>query len=58
MPISGKVAEVNAALENSPEVVNTSPYGEGWMMVVEPSQPEELKGLLTSQAYRQQLTKS
>jgi glycine cleavage system H protein len=55
MPISGKIAEVNSALENSPEMVNTSPYDQGWMIVVEPSQPEELKGLLTSQAYREKL---
>jgi glycine cleavage system H protein len=55
MPISGKVVEINTALENSPELVNTSPYDQGWMIVVEPSQPEELKGLLSVQAYREKL---
>ena len=55
MPISGKIAEINSALENSPEVVNTSPYDQGWMIVVEPSQPEELKGLLASRVYREKL---
>ncbi|MGE5258241.1 MAG: glycine cleavage system protein GcvH [Hyphomicrobiales bacterium] len=55
MPIGGKIAEINSALENSPEVVNTSPYDQGWMIVVEPSQPDELKGLLTNQAYREKL---
>ena len=55
MPIAGKVVEINAALENSPETVNTSPYDQGWMILVEPSQPEELKGLLSMQAYRDRL---
>jgi len=55
MPIGGTVVEVNTALENSPELVNTSPYEQGWMIVVEPSQSEELKGLLSVQAYRDQL---
>jgi len=55
MPISGKVVEINAALENSPELVNTGPYDQGWMIVVEPSQAEEIKGLLNVQAYHEKL---
>jgi len=55
MPIGGKVVEINAALENSPELVNTGPYDQGWMIVIEPSQPEELKALLSVQAYREKL---
>ena len=55
MPIGGKIAEINSALENSPETVNTSPYDQGWMIVVEPAQPNELKGLLTSRTYREKL---
>lgn len=55
MPIGGKIAEINSALENSPEVVNTSPYDQGWMIVVEPSDAKELNGLLTVQAYRDKL---
>ena len=55
MPIGGKVAEINSALENSPEVLNSSPYDQGWMIVVEPSQADELKGLLTSRTYREKL---
>ncbi|MCU0603589.1 MAG: glycine cleavage system protein GcvH [Desulfobacterales bacterium] len=55
MPIAGKVVEINAALENSPETVNTSPYDQGWMIVVEPADAGELKGLLTVQAYRDKL---
>ncbi len=55
MPIGGKVIEINAALENSPELVNTSPYEQGWMIAVEPSQSEELKALLSVQSYRDKL---
>lgn len=55
MPVGGKVAEVNSALENSPEVVNTSPYENGWMIVIEPSSPDEMKGLLNRQAYYDKL---
>jgi glycine cleavage system H protein len=55
MPIGGKVVEINPALENSPEVVNSSPYDQGWMILVEPSDAGELKGLLAAQAYRDKL---
>jgi glycine cleavage system H protein len=55
IPIGGKVVEINAALENSPELVNTSPYDQGWMIVVEASQAEELKALLSVQTYRDKL---
>jgi glycine cleavage system H protein len=55
MPVGGTVMEANGALENSPELVNSSPYGDGWMIIVEPSGPDDMKGLLTSQAYRDKL---
>jgi glycine cleavage system H protein len=55
MPIGGQVVAINTTLENSPELVNSSPYEQGWMIAVEPSQPEDLKGLLTVQAYREKL---
>ncbi len=55
LPIGGTVVEINAALENSPELVNSDPYGRGWMIVIEPSQSEDLKGLLSVQAYREKL---
>ena len=56
MPVGGKVAEINSALENSPEVVNTDPYGGGWMIIVEPTDAGEVNDLLTVQAYREKLT--
>jgi glycine cleavage system H protein len=55
MPVGGKIVDVNSGLENSPEVVNTSPYEDGWMIVIEPSSPEEMKGLLNRQSYYDKL---
>lgn len=52
MPVSGKVIEVNTSLENSPEMVNKDPYGDGWMIKVEISDPSELEGLLDSESYK------
>ncbi len=51
MPVSGKVIEVNAELEGAPESVNTDPYGAGWMIKVEMSNPAELDDLLDAAAY-------
>ena len=50
-PVSGRVAEVNTTLVDSPEMVNTDPYGEGWLIVVEPSDLAELDELMTSKEY-------
>jgi glycine cleavage system H protein len=50
-PVSGKVVEINEALAQKPEVINTDPYGEAWMIVVEPRDLAELAGLLDAQAY-------
>jgi glycine cleavage system H protein len=50
-PISGEVAEVNARLETSPEVINASPYGDGWMVRVTPSDPSQIAGLLSAAEY-------
>ena len=52
MPVSGKIIEVNAALEDSPESVNKDPYGEGWMVKIEMSDPAEVDSLLDADAYR------
>jgi glycine cleavage system H protein len=50
-PISGEVVEVNADLAKKPETVNADPYGQGWMIVVTVSDPAELEGLLSAEAY-------
>ena len=53
MPVSGKVVEVNAALEGAPETVNSDPYGAGWMIKVEMSDPKETEDLLSADQYQQ-----
>jgi glycine cleavage system H protein len=50
-PVSGKVTVVNSSLEGSPELVNSAPFGEGWMVEVEVSGAEALEGLLTPAEY-------
>ncbi len=51
-PVSGEVIEVNEKLDNSPELVNKDPYGEGWMLKLRLSDPKELDALLTAEAYK------
>ena len=53
MPVSGKVIEFNENLEASPDVVNSDPYGEGWMIKVEMSDISELDTLLDVAAYQE-----
>ena len=55
MPVSGEILEVNAALEETPEVVNKDPYGEGWMIKMRISDPAELKSLLSAEDYKKLL---
>jgi len=50
-PLTGEVIECNSALEDSPELVNTDPYGEGWLFRMQVSNPSELEGLLDAKAY-------
>ena len=52
-PVSGRVIAVNEALEDSPELVNESPYGDGWFFKLQADDPTELENLLDSQAYQQ-----
>ena len=57
-PLSGAVKEINAALQERPELINTSPYNEGWICVLEPSALEaELKQLMDAKAYAEYLKK-
>ena len=51
MPVSGKVVEVNAGLDANPEKVNQDPYGDGWMIVVELSDPAQVDGLMSAEDY-------
>ncbi|MDU0203915.1 MULTISPECIES: glycine cleavage system protein GcvH [Paenibacillus] len=50
-PVSGKVTAVNGSLEGSPELVNSAPFAEGWMVEVEVSGADALEGLLTAAEY-------
>ena len=54
-PMSGEVVEVNDALEDTPEKVNEDPYGEGWLVKVRLTSPEESETLLGVQEYRKLL---
>jgi glycine cleavage system H protein len=51
MPLSGKVEELNPALKDNPELVNTDPYGDGWMIKITLSNPSEIDHLLSAEAY-------
>jgi glycine cleavage system H protein len=51
-PVSGTVAEVNAELTDNPERLNDDPYGDGWICVIEPSDPAQLDELLDAEGYR------
>jgi glycine cleavage system H protein len=50
-PVSGRVLKVNAALKDAPELVNSDPYGQAWMIELESSDGGELDELLTAEAY-------
>lgn len=52
-PVSGTVSERNEALADSPQLVNEAPYGDGWMIVVDPDEPSEFDRLLDASAYRE-----
>ncbi|WEK37300.1 MAG: glycine cleavage system protein GcvH [Candidatus Pseudobacter hemicellulosilyticus] len=53
LPVDGTINEVNPALEGSPELVNTDPYGEGWMVKMTVSDPAAVEALLDATAYAQ-----
>jgi glycine cleavage system H protein len=51
LPVSGEIVGFNEALESEPELVNSDPYGQGWMIKVKMSDPSELDGLLSAEDY-------
>ena len=51
-PLSGEIVEVNAALSQNPAMINSDPYGEGWLVKVRMSEPAERDALLDAAAYR------
>jgi len=50
-PLSGEVVEVNLAVEGDPSLVNTAPYGDGWIFKIKISKPDQVAGLLSPSAY-------
>ena len=52
MPVSGKVLEFNKKLEESPELVNKDPYGEGWIIKISINSPSELDALFDAEGYK------
>ena len=55
-PLSGKVTEVNSALADTPETVNEDPYGQGWLVKVELSDPSEAESLMSAADYQATLS--
>jgi glycine cleavage system H protein len=52
MPVSGEILEMNAAIEETPEVVNKDPYGKGWMVKIKITNSSEVKDMLTPEKYK------
>jgi glycine cleavage system H protein len=57
-PVAGEVAGANDALAGSPELVNSDPYGEGWMLRIRLADPAQVEGLLDAAAYEQLVTEA
>jgi glycine cleavage system H protein len=55
LPVGGEVIEINSKLEDSPELVNNSPYDDGWMVLVKPANPADLDALMDKDAYLEML---
>jgi glycine cleavage system H protein len=51
-PVSGSVSAVNDSLDTQPELLNSDPYGEGWIFRIRLTDPSELEGLMDAEAYR------
>ena len=57
-PVTGDVVEINPALEDEPETVNSSPYSDGWLFRVKVSGPEELEDMMDADAYQTEVDQS
>jgi glycine cleavage system H protein len=51
LPVAGTITEVNPALEANPELVNSDPYEQGWMIRMTVSNPDDVSGLMNAEAY-------
>lgn len=52
MPLDGTIKEINSQLDGNPELVNSDPYGEGWMVKIELDEPSEFDGLMSAADYQ------
>ncbi|MCF8128514.1 MAG: glycine cleavage system protein GcvH [Deltaproteobacteria bacterium] len=55
MPIGGEIINVNQALEDAPELLNQSPYADGWIIEIKPEDPSQLEGIMDKEAYLKML---
>ena len=55
MPLSGEVLEINEGIESNPELTNTDPYGEGWLIKISINDMSEAESLLSSEEYKQEI---
>lgn len=55
-PVNGEVVAVNEALDGGPDLVNTDPYGEGWLIEIRPADAADLEGLLSAEAYEAEIS--
>ncbi|GAB3168495.1 glycine cleavage system protein GcvH [Telluribacter humicola] len=53
LPVTGEILELNPVLDGAPETVNNDPYGAGWMIRMQLSDPSELDGLMSAEEYKQ-----
>lgn len=56
-PVSGEIVETNEELNDSPDLMNSDPYGQGWMVVIKMTNPSELDSLLSKEAYVEHIKK-
>lgn len=52
MPVAGTVSEINPMLDTQPEIINTDPYGEGWMVKITVDNPADVEGLMSADDYK------
>ena len=52
LPLEGEILEVNPDLEDSPELVNSDPYGKGWIVKIKPANADDVEGLLSADDYK------
>ncbi len=52
MPVTGEIIEFNEELEDNPEIINSDPYGKGWIIKIKPYNPSDIMDLLDSAGYK------